>query len=75
MQEDYENLKKIFAETGNIVNEFSRLFRDITGIIEIMDQTDYKNVIEFLFKAKCEQVHQYEAEFGEPAPFPRPKGC
>jgi len=74
VEEDYENLAKIFDRTGGILNEFSRLFRDITGILEILDQTDYENVIESLFKTKCEQVQQYEKEFG-PAPFPRPKGC
>ena len=52
MQEDYENLKRIFAETGKTVNEFSRLFRDVTGILEILDQEDYKSVIEVLFKAR-----------------------
>jgi hypothetical protein len=69
------DLDAIFARTGNIVNDFSRLYRDTTGILEIVDQTDYESVIEFVSAAKCEQVRRYEAEFGTPAPFPRPKGC
>jgi len=71
----FVDLETIFVRTGNIVNEFSRLYRDITGILEMLDQTDYETVIEFVSAAKCEQVRQYEAEFGTPAPFPRPKGC
>jgi AbiU2 len=70
----FPDLQKVFTETGSIVNEFSRLFRDITGILEIMGQTDYQTVIEFVSDVKCRHFRQYEAEFG-PAPFPRPKGC
>ena len=71
----FPELEKIFIRTGNIVNEFSRLYRDTTGILEILYQTDYETVVEFVSAAKCEQVRRYEAEFGAPAPFPRPKGC
>ena len=70
----FPDLQKIFDVTGEILNEFSRLYRDIYAVIEIIGQTDYENVIEFVSKAKCEHFREYEAEFG-PAPFPRPKGC
>ena len=70
----FPDLQKIFDVTGEILNEFSHLYRDIYAVIEIIGQTDYENVIEFVSKAKCEQFRQYEAEFHEPAPFPRPKG-
>jgi len=70
----FPDLQRVFAETGSIVNEFSRLFRDITVVLELFGQTDYQTVIEFVSEKKCEQFRQYEAEFG-PAPFPRPKGC
>ena len=72
-KEDYANLEKLFGKTGNIVNEFSRLFRDITGILEILDQSDYKRVLDSLFEEKCRQVKQYEKEFGAPAPFQKPR--
>jgi hypothetical protein len=71
----FPDLQTIFDVTGEIVNEFSRLYRDIYAVLEIIGQTDYENVIEYVSKAKCEQVRRYEAEFGELAPFPRPKGC
>lgn len=72
---NFADLAKIYVGSGSIVNEFSRLFRDITGILELIGQTDYQTVIEFVSATKCEQVRRYEAEFGKPAPFPRPKGC
>ena len=72
-KEDYENLEKLFKKTGDIVNEFSRLFRDITGILEILGESDYKSVLDLLYNEKCRQVMQYETEFGAPAPFQRPR--
>jgi hypothetical protein len=71
----FPDLQKIFEGTGGIVNDFSRLFRDITGILELFSQTDYETVVEYVSDVKCGQVRRYEAEFGEPAPFPRPRGC
>jgi hypothetical protein len=72
---NFPDLKRIFSKTGKLVNEFSRLFRDTTSMIDLIDQTDYETVIEFVSKVKCEQVRQYEAEFKQRAPFPRPRGC
>ena len=71
----FPQLEVIFEKTGKILNEFSRLYRDTFAFLDILDQNDYETVIEFVTAAKCEQVRQYEAEFGAPAPFPRPKGC
>jgi AbiU2 len=73
--EDFDDLNAIFQGTGTIVNEFSRLYRDVTAILDIVDETDYESVIQFVFEAKCKQVRDYEKEFGVPAPFARPKGC
>lgn len=69
------DLEAVFGRTGEIVNEFSRLYRNITGVLDVLDQTDFETVIQFVSAAKCEQVRLYEAEFGAPAPFPRPKDC
>jgi hypothetical protein len=71
----FPDLQKIFKETGNILNELSRLYRDTTGSLEIIGQEDYKTVIEFVSDAKCRQIKQYEDEFHETAPFPKPEGC
>ncbi len=71
----FPQLEMIFEQTGSILNKFSRLFRDTFAFLDILDQDDFQTVIEFVSAGKCEQVRRYEAEFGAPAPFPRPKGC
>jgi hypothetical protein len=53
------------------VNEFSRLYRDIYSDPSIIGQTDYEMVVGYVSDVKCQQVYEYEKEFG-PAPFPRP---
>ena len=69
------HLGLLLSQTGSILNEFSRLFRDITGVMELVDLDDYSTVMEYVARVKCEQVRAYEAEFKERAPFPRPRGC
>jgi hypothetical protein len=69
---EYErDLRIIFSATSRVVNEFSRLYRDIYSDPSIIGQTDYEAVIGYVSDVKCQQVHEYEKEFG-PAPFPRP---
>jgi len=72
--DELDELQRIYRISGEIVNEFSRLFLDITNILELLGQTDYESVIKLVSDAKCEQVRRYEAQFG-PAPFQRPRGC
>ncbi len=69
------DLRAIYEGTGKILNEFSRLYRDVYAVLDIIGQDDYATVLEFVSDAKCEQAKEYEREFGEPAPFPRPKNC
>ena len=73
--EDAGDLSAIYKGTDKIVNEFSGLYRNIYAVTNILDQTDYETVIGFITDAKCAQVRNYEKEFVEPAPFPRPKNC
>jgi len=69
---EYErDLRTIFEATSRIANEFSRLYRDIYSDPSIIGQTDYEMVVGYVSDVKCQQVHEYEKEFG-PAPFPRP---
>jgi hypothetical protein len=67
------DLRKIFRGTSKILNEFSWLYRDIYAPLNIIDQTDYRTVIEYVTDAKCRQVRDYEKMTGEPADFPRPR--
>jgi hypothetical protein len=66
-------LKTIFEATSRIVNEFSRLYRDIYSDPSIISQTDYEMVVGYVSDAKCQQVYEYEKKKeNRPAPFPRP---
>lgn len=68
-----KDLEKIFAETGAILNEFSRLWKDTTAVMEFIDDDDYTMALDLIADAKHAQVDKYEAEFKQPCPFPRPK--
>ena len=69
---EYErDLRTIFKTTSRIVNEFSRLYRNIYSDPSIIGQADYEMVIGYVSDVKCRQMYEYEKEFG-PAAFPRP---
>jgi hypothetical protein len=73
--EDAVDLGAIYVGTSKLLNRFSGIYRDIYGAAHILDETDYETVIGFVSDAKCQQVRDYEKEFGALAPFPRPKNC
>jgi hypothetical protein len=68
-----KDLERIFEETGAILNEFSRLWKDTTSVMEFIDDDDYTTALDLIADAKHAQVDRYEAEFKQPCPFPRPK--
>ena len=68
-----KDLENIFAETGTILNEFSRLWKDTTAVMEFIGDDDYTMALDLIADEKHTQVDKYEAEFKEPCPFPRPK--
>jgi hypothetical protein len=69
------DLAKVFEETGRMINEVDVVLRDTTGYFELFDIHDYEMVLSLITDAKCAQVEKYEKEFGQPAPFDRPKNC
>lgn len=68
-----KDLEKIFEETGTILNEFYRLWKDTTAVMEFIGDEDYSMALDLIADAKHAQVDKWEAEFKEPCPFPRPK--
>lgn len=68
-----KDLEKIFEETGAILNEFSRLWKDTTAAMEFIGDDDYTMALDLIADAKHAQVDKYEAEFKQPCPFPRPR--
>jgi hypothetical protein len=63
----------VFDETGLTLNEFSRLWEDITTVMRLVDDTDYTGALSLIAEAKHVQADRYEAECKESPPFPRPK--
>jgi hypothetical protein len=70
-----DDLAKVFTETGLMINEVSVVIRDTAIHFELFDVQDYQMVLSLITEAKCAQVEKYEKEFGQPAPFDRPKDC
>jgi hypothetical protein len=70
-----DELEEIFDETGRILNDVSYLVSDLSSDFTMIGWDDYEHALHLIADAKCAQVRQYEAEFKEKAPFPRPRGC
>jgi hypothetical protein len=68
----WAGLNRIFTAAGEILNELSRVLNDVTSILEVIGAADYEMVVQLVIDAKHAQVDQYEKDFGEPCPFPRP---
>ena len=69
----WSDLNRIFRVGGQILNEVSRAFQNVTSSMEILGTEDYQMVIDLVADAKHAQVDDYEKESGEPCPFPRPQ--
>jgi hypothetical protein len=68
----FSHLNLIFRAAGEIVNDISVALRDISSVMELIGETDYKGAVQQIVDAKHSQVDRYEREFNQPAPFPRP---
>jgi hypothetical protein len=69
----FEELERVFEETGAILNEFSLLWESVTSSMELVDDEDYTGALSRIAEAKHIEADKYEAEFKEACPFPRPK--
>lgn len=67
------DLEKVFAETSTILNEFSRLWQDMTSVMDFVDDDDFTSALDLIADAKHAQADKYESEFKEPFPYPRPQ--
>jgi len=50
-----------------------RLWENATVVTTLMDVTDYTGALNRIAEAKHAEADKYEAQFHQPAPFPRPK--
>jgi hypothetical protein len=69
------DLEKAFSETEGIVVELFAHHQGVFGELEFIGGDDYKMALDWIRSAKCTFIENYEKEFGEPLPGPRPKDC
>jgi HEPN superfamily AbiU2-like protein len=69
----FDDLDSIFKIAGQILNNVSVAFHDVSSVFDLADVDDYQSVIQRVADAKHEEADKYEREFKETAPFPRPK--
>jgi hypothetical protein len=68
-------LERVFSQTEAILADISSLYDGSGGTLRLIDGDDYKKALDYIADAKCAQADNYEREFREPAPFPRPRKC
>ena len=69
----FDDLDSIFKIAGQILNNVSVAFHDVSSVFDLADVDDYQSVIQRVADAKHDELDKYEREFKEAAPFPRPK--
>ena len=69
------DIETIFGVAAEILNEIASLVSGVTTWPNLLDDDDYEHAMKLIADAKCAEVRAFEAEFGAPAPFPRPRGC
>lgn len=69
----FDDLDSIFKIAGQILNNVSVAFNDVSQSYDLVDVDDYTSVIQLIANAKHDEVERFEREFGAPAPMPRPK--
>ena len=70
-----DELELTFKVAGEILNSITNIKAGATSWFDLVDENDFEWVCKLVADAKCAQVRAYEAEFGAPAPFPRPRDC
>jgi hypothetical protein len=68
------DLDRAFKDTEEIVLEMSSLYEDVIGELRFLGDDDYKSALNWIRRAKCTFIENYEKEFG-PWTGPRPKDC
>jgi AbiU2 len=68
------DLDRTFKETEEIVLEMSSLYEGVIGELHYLGDDDYKSALNWIRRAKCTFIENYEKEFG-PWTGLRPKDC
>jgi hypothetical protein len=68
------DLERAFKETENILRELSSLYEGVIGDLHFIGGDDYKAALNWIRRARCDFIENYEKEFGRWTG-PRPKDC
>jgi hypothetical protein len=68
------DLDRAFQETEEIVLEMSSLYEGVIGELHYLGDDDYKLALNWIRRAKCDFIENYEKQFGS-WNRPRPKDC
>lgn len=66
------DLDRAFHDSEQILRDMSSLYEGVIGKIESLGQEDYEQALDWIRKAKCEYIGNFEKEFG-PAAWTGPK--
>jgi hypothetical protein len=69
------DLERAFADTERIVTTMTLLFDGRFGDVTYIGQDDYTSALDWIRKAKCTFIENYEKEFHVAFDGPRPKDC
>lgn len=69
----FADLDVIFKIAGDILNSINVGYSHTSTWMDIASGDDYESVVQLVVDAKHAQVDKFEAEFGLPPNFPRPK--
>lgn len=68
------DLDRAFRETEKMLLDICSLYEGVTGELEFLGGNDYEHALDWIRKAKCTSIENYEKEFGAWTG-PRPKDC
>ena len=68
------DLDRAFHETEEIVLDLSSLYEGVIGELKFIGGDDYNTALDWIRKARCTFIENYEKEFGAWTG-PRPKDC
>ena len=68
------DIERVFKETEEIILTMSSLYEGIIGELRFLGGDDYKSALDWIRKAKCAFIENYEKEFGKWSG-PRPTDC
>ena len=69
------DLERAFRQTEEIILDMSSLYEGVIGELHFIGEDDYEVALEWIRKAKCTFIENYEKEFHVAFDGPRPKDC